>query len=241
MTIPSNDVQAVIFDLDGTLRHSEPNGMDVFHDRAASLGLPVDKTVRRQAARWNHRYWADSGEREADAEAADGDHEMFWLRYAQRHLQALGVPEGQAQDLAPEFHLFMSEQYQPVDVVPDDVIPTLRTLAERGYRLGLVSNRSEPFDETLASLDLAEHFEFTLAAGEVGWWKPDPRLLTYAAEQLEIDPLRALYVGDNPYADVEGARGAGLRPVLIDAEDLFPDFECPKIRAIGEVPGLLAD
>ncbi len=231
-------VEAVIFDLDGTLRHSEPRSMDLFHDLAQRHGLSLDEQIRRMAVRWNHAYWADSEEREADAEAAE-DREAFWLNYARRHLIALGARRAQAEKLAPKLHRLMVENYDPVDVVPQDVVPTLKALSAQGYRLALVSNRSDPLEETVTELSLDGRFELTLAAGEVGWWKPDPRLLQHAAEEIGVEPGCAVYVGDNPYADVRGARNAGMHPVLVDPERLFPEIQCHKIETIGELPTLL--
>lgn len=231
-------LEAVIFDLDGTLRHSEPRGMDLFHDLAQDHGLKLDDRTRREAVRWNHAYWADSEERAEDSETAE-DREGFWLRYARRHLIALGAPPDQAEALAPKLHHHMVEHYDPVNVVPGDVIPTLDALKSQGYRLALVSNRTDPLEDTVADLDLDGRFELTLAAGEVGWWKPDPRLLRHAAEEIGVDPACAVYVGDNPYADVQGARNAGMQPVLFDPEGLFPEIECHRIAAIGELPTVL--
>lgn len=236
-------VRAVIFDFDGTLRHNQPRGMDLFHDLAQQRGLALDDEARREAVRWNHAYWADSEARAADAEQAGGEPEQFWLRYARRHLRALGASRAQAEAWAPDLHRHMAEEYDPVDVVPDDVQPTLRALRDNGYQLALVSNREHPLHDAVSELGLDGHFELALAAGEVGWWKPDPRLLTYAVERIGVEPGMAAYVGDNPFADVEGARRAGLQPVLIDAEDLFPELDCPRVRSIGELQRLfeLAD
>lgn len=231
-------MEAVIFDLDGTLLHSKPRGMDLFHDLAASHGLQLDERIRREAVRWNHAYWADSEERAEDAEAAE-DREEFWVRYARRHLLALGAPQDQAEALAPKLHRQMLENYDPVQIVPEDVLPTLSALSSEGYRLGLVSNRSDPLEDTVAELALDGRFELTLAAGEVGWWKPDPRLLQHAAEEIGVDPACSIYVGDNPYADVRGAHNAGMHPVLVDPEGLFPKIQCHKIEAIGQLPTLL--
>ncbi|MDX1600474.1 MAG: HAD-IA family hydrolase [Anaerolineales bacterium] len=235
----ASDIDAVIFDFDGTLRRNEPSGMSYFADAAEQYGLEVDSQTRREAARWNHAYWADSDERSADAEAAEGDGEGFWLNYARRHLRALGATQRQAEQMAPEIHRHMAEQYDPVDVVPDDVVPTLDALRRAGYQLALVSNRDQALHQAVADLALEGKFELALAAGEVGWWKPDPRILLYAAERIGVDPPRAMYVGDNPYADVEGARRAGLQPVLIDPDDLFPEIRCPSIRRLGQLSALL--
>lgn len=234
-----NDADAVIFDFDGTLRRNEPPGMAYFADLAEQHGLELDEETRREAARWNHAYWADSQQRSVDAEAAEGDDQRFWLNYARRHLRALGATEGQAEQMAPDLHRHMAEQYDPVDVVPDDVLPTLEALRRAGYQLALVSNRDQALDESVAELALEGQFELALAAGEVGWWKPDPRILLYASEQIGVAPTRAIYVGDNPYADVEGAHRAGLKPVLMDPEGLFPEIHCPSIHRLGQLCTLL--
>ena len=80
--------------------------------------------------------------------------------------------------------------------------------------------------------------------GSPGWvsaWKPDPGLFAHALERLEIAPEQAIYVGDNYYADVIGARRAGLGPVLYDPDQVFPDADCPVIRSIGELRLLKSD
>lgn len=237
-SIPIQEIEWVFFDFDGTLRHNQPNGMDTFHEFAAEAGLPLSPQRRTEVIRWNHAYWADSDELRADTAAADGDLEVRWRLFTRRHLRAIGAPEDRLDDLAESLQQRMAEEYQSVDLVPTDVQPTLDSLRAAGYRLALISNRTEPIAEKVAELELDDAFEFTLAAGEVGWWKPDPRLLRYAAERAEVKPPSIVYVGDNPYADVQGARNAGLHPVLVDSEDLFPDVECPKIRSIGELQEL---
>ncbi len=59
-------------------------------------------------------------------------------------------------------------------------------------------------------------------------------------QRLGIQPSQSLYVGDNYYADVVGASRAGLKPVLIDPEGLFPEADCPIICKIGDLPELLS-
>ncbi len=54
-------------------------------------------------------------------------------------------------------------------------------------------------------------------------------------------PGKALYVGDNYYADVLGAQRAGIRPILVDPQGVFPDAECPVIDSVGEIVGWLGD
>ncbi len=105
--------------------------------------------------------------------------------------------------------------------------------------LAVVSNRQEKFTDLLDELEIQDYLDLTLAAGEVGWWKPDPRLLLYAVDKLGVQAASSVYVGDNYYADVLGARAAGLNPVLVDPFTIYDNPDCPVIKKIGEVLVLL--
>ncbi len=87
----SNNIRAILFDFDGTLRHHLPSGGEVFTDYVViSLGLPVTDEDRRRAARWEHYYFANSPEIQADHEKHNGEEEAFWFHFAHRRLTALG-------------------------------------------------------------------------------------------------------------------------------------------------------
>jgi FMN phosphatase YigB (HAD superfamily) len=77
-------------------------------------------------------------------------------------------------------------------------------------------------------------------AAEVDAWKPDPRIFDRALELTASAPERMIYVGDNYYADILGAKNAGLQPVLLDDRGVFPDAECAVIGRLGDLVGLLA-
>ncbi|MGH2544782.1 MAG: HAD family hydrolase, partial [Ardenticatenaceae bacterium] len=65
-------------------------------------------------------------------------------------------------------------------------------------------------------------------------------LFHHVAEHFGVAAGRALHVGDNPYADVLGARAAGWQCVLIDPDDLFPDWDVPRLRTLRDLPNALA-
>jgi FMN phosphatase YigB (HAD superfamily) len=46
-------------------------------------------------------------------------------------------------------------------------------------------------------------------------------------------------VGDNYYADVVGARAAGLRPILYDPRGIFPEPDCETIKSFDELKSIL--
>ncbi len=231
-------IKAVFFDLDGTLRHNLPSGGEFFADYAIQLGLHATREDRLRAMRWEHWYWANSPELKAD-KLAYPDDRIFWDSYARRQLVALGASNDQADALAPRVTEYMAATYQPQSIVPQDAMRVLASLREREYTLALISNREKPYLEEIEGLGLAPFFELVLAGGEVSMWKPEPYIFVHACARLKIAPTEAVYVGDNYFADVVGARRAGLQPVLYDPRGIFPDPGCAKITSFDELTSIL--
>ncbi len=117
--------------------------------------------------------------------------------------------------------------------------PTLQALRDRGYKVAFVSNRLELVDAVVAELEIQQLFDFTLAAGEVDSWKPQPGIMHAALRRVQSAPDAAVYVGDNYYADVAGARSAGLLPVLIDCHDVYASADCLRIVEMRELLAML--
>jgi len=237
--IQPNDIKAVFFDLDGTLRHSVPSGGEVFTDYAVTLGLRVNEEARLRALRWEHLYWANSVDLRDDLLAHSGETEKFWIEYSRRRLIALGASPQWARDYAIKASMHMGEFYKPESIIPEDVRRVLPQLKEAGYILGVISNRNEPFQDLLEEHGIGEFFDFTLAAGEVNVWKPDSGIFEHALQRMKISPQEAIYVGDNYFADVVGSRRAGLLPVLYDPLEIFPEPDCVTIKSFDELNSII--
>ncbi len=232
-------IRAIFFDLDGTLRHNLPSGSVFFAEQAIRLGLHATSEDRLRAMRWEHYYWANSPELLADRRTHLPDEGRFWGAIARRQLVALGASNAEADRLAPLMNEYMRTEFKPQSVVPEDALRLLPALRQKGYVLGLLSNRDKPFDEEVAQLGLASFFELTLAGGPLQMWKPEPHLFVHACAQLKLQPAEAAYIGDNYFADVIGARRAGLQPVLYDPRGIFDEPGCPVIRSFDELQGVL--
>ena len=237
--IPYNDIKAFFFDLDGTLRHSVPTGAEVFTDYVKTLGLQVNEEARLRALRWEHFYWASSMDLRNDLLAHSAETEQFWIEYSRRRLIALGASEAWAVDVAPKISVHMGEVYKPQSIVPEDVRRTLPQLKEAGYILGVISNRDKPFQDVLDDHGIADFFDFSMAAGEVNIWKPDPGIFEHGLQRVNVSAGEVIYVGDNYYADVVGARAAGLRPVLYDPLGIFPEADCTTIQSFDELNSIV--
>src|SRR5215204_2385779 len=103
--IQPNDIKAIFFDLDGTLRHSVPSGGEVFTDYVVTLGLEVNEEARLRAIRWEQFYWASSVDLRNDLLAHSADTENFWIEYSRRRLIALGASPEWAMEFAPRISM----------------------------------------------------------------------------------------------------------------------------------------
>lgn len=235
-----NGIRAILFDFDGTLRFSQPRFFHVLYHYTVQAGFSASRDAHLAAMRWLHHYWAQSAEMVSDMERFGTEQGLFWLNHTRLFIRALGANDKIALQLAPEVQRRLDGEYTPTSIVSPQTIATLSMLKQAGFRLAVVSNRSQAFDDELATLSISRYFDLTVAAGVVNSWKPDRKIFLHSVKALGIFPEQAMYVGDNYYADIVGARQAGLRPVLVDDDGVFPEADCPTIRSVAEIEQVLA-
>ena len=224
--------QAIIFDLDGTLRESEPHFMDALQQCLLDLDIAIDSFQWRLTERWVHEYWAQSPELIEDVKAYGS--EGIWTCFIYRLMEHVGHPP--AEHEAESFGQYVRDHFQPSSALTSGALETLDTLKATGVTLGLLSNRREAFTDELEELGIAHYFDFTLAAGEIGIWKPRPEIFIEGlARAGGVAPEAALYIGDNYYADIVGARDAGIDALLIDWRHVFTDVRSPRFENLLEV------
>ena len=103
------------------------------------------------------------------------------------------------------------------DAYPD-AVPALRELRDGGLRLVCVSNWDCSLPQVLGRCGLGELLDGAVSSAVTGARKPDPAIFERALALVECGPDEALHVGDTAEEDVEGARAAGIRPLLIDRD-----------------------
>ena len=127
----------------------------------------------------------------------------------------------------------------------DDVIPTLRELVRRGYKLGIIANTitETEIPEWMCQANVADCFKTVILSSKVRLRKPDPAIYLLASRCIGSVPERCAYVGDNPVRDVEGAVNAGYGSMILyedagtaDREGKLPTVQPDyRIKAIGEL------
>jgi putative hydrolase of the HAD superfamily len=99
-----------------------------------------------------------------------------------------------------------------------DAAPALTRLRERGLRLVCVSNWDCALPEVLERCGLAPYVDGTVTSALAGARKPDPAIFAPALELAGCEPGEALHVGDTREEDLDAARAAGIRALLLDRE-----------------------
>jgi len=118
----------------------------------------------------------------------------------------------------------------------EDTLPTLKELDNRGLVLGLISNVVQDMEPTYTELGLQPYLDFKVTSAEVGCDKPNPEIFQAALKKAQVKPEEVIYTGDQYDLDIVGAQGVGMKALLIDRNDYFPDItDCPRIRSLAEI------
>lgn len=192
-----SEIQAVTFDVGGTLIEPWPSVGHVYAEVASAHGLDghVPESLNRQfGVAWKARQEFDYSK---DA----------WFELV---AQSFGRPR---ESLADDFLEALYARFEAAEVwrVHDDVLATLDELASREINLGIISNWDERLRPLLKNLKLTSYFQSITVSAEVGFTKPSPVIFEQALRNLGAPAHAVLHVGDNVTEDYDGARGAGMQ------------------------------
>ena len=123
----------------------------------------------------------------------------------------------------------------------DDVVPTLQHLRDAGFKLAIVSNWDTPLNPLTERLGIAHYFDAIVASHDarVRSEKPDPHIFNYALAAVGASAEEAVHVGDTYEADIVGAKGVGIRPILLDRDDTETGRWDETVQSLSELPKLL--
>ncbi|MFO0983678.1 MAG: HAD-IA family hydrolase [Planctomycetota bacterium] len=201
--------EVVFFDVGMTLLYTEPSIADIYHEEAKAHGLEVTAARMRAAL------------------------EQQWLQFARPYFHQ---PQNHVTSHAEETRLWRELHRRVAAAIDDrfdatgwidgieqrlgqprtwrlfaDALPTLRTLADRGVRLAVISNWDLRLRGLLSALELDAHFEHLQISAETGYRKPHPAIFLRALRAMRVHASRAWHVGDNELDDIQGASAIGVR------------------------------
>ncbi|WP_293870290.1 HAD-IA family hydrolase [Flavobacterium sp.] len=116
--------------------------------------------------------------------------------------------------------IFSSCSYLPWEKFEDT-----KVLSQISLPMGIISNFNSSLKEKLNDF-FSPIFNTILVSEEVGIAKPSIEFYTKALEKISIAPENILYIGDSIKLDMEPALKLGMKTLLIDRENYFPNYNC---------------
>ncbi len=187
-------VDAVVFDLDGTLIDSIPVHFEVLNTAFERLGLPP--------VSWEHAMEAaKEGRFDWDLVLSD-DNRARKDEIMARCIET--IAEIQSEMLRKKVRLI------------EGTVEILHAISEAGMKIALVtstqrryiSDKLHPFHEA----GIAHLFEVIITTDDVPVKKPAPAPLIECGRRLDLSPERMVYVGDS-HVDIRAGKAAGMRTI----------------------------
>lgn len=184
-----NNIEAVLFDLDGTLIDSAPD-----------LGAAADQM---RTDRGLSSYSLDLYRPMAGAGARGMLAQAFGMTPEHPDFPAM----------REEFFVNYERRMTVSTSIFDGVAEMLEALQLRQLRWGIVTNKSTRFTDPLTrSMPLLAAAEVVISGDTTPHAKPHPAPLLEAARRLGVDPGRCIYVGDDE-RDIVAGHAAGMATV----------------------------
>lgn len=120
-----------------------------------------------------------------------------------------------------------------------EAVPVIRRIKALGLKCAIVSNTpwgspAAAWRDELRRWGLLELMDEAVFCVDVGWRKPAPRIFEHALARLGVTAQRAVFVGDDPRWDVEGASSVGIAPVLL-CDGPLATRNCPTIQRLADL------
>lgn len=137
-----------------------------------------------------------------------------------------GTDENKIHETAKHLYDNYWRNYKSKSYVRDDVEIVLHSLSKK-YRLGVVSNFmvQDGIEELLSLNRLVKHFDFIVTSIKDRWRKPHSHIYESAVERTQTSLENILFVGDDYLNDYIGPKNMGMKAVLLDRYNKYPDLE----------------
>ncbi len=202
-----DDIRGLLFDLDNTLIDREAAFLSFansfYEERLrGATSMTQDEAVAKMV-RWDEDGYVDRL--------------VMFSKWAAEWPEAGLDPE----QLVPWYRLEMKQHVRP----DADNNRLLADLNRRGVPWGIVTNGSTTGQQVaIRAASLDQLAPFIIVSEAAGYKKPDPRIFRDALELAGLSSAeRVLFVGDNPLADIDGAKRFGMKAAWVRRGRRFPD------------------
>jgi putative hydrolase of the HAD superfamily len=236
-SIDISEIKAVLFDLDETLIDSI-QGHTGAHEKVSKLIVEYLE---------KNRIKIDSEELILQISNLDDtmnkkfvyDRDKWWPDLIHSVAPKISISEDLTKKLTKEYWKSYAINAKPYV----DTVSTLKYL-KKNYLLGLISDTDHLPGMKRYRINIQPFkslFDLTLVSGEeTKETKPSPEPFLYAAKKLGIKVSECIFVGDKPFADIEGAKKALMKTILVYRRDWGYAIEADyTIKSLNELCDIL--
>jgi putative hydrolase of the HAD superfamily len=242
------DIRAVAFDVNGTLVRILADDDEERIFRAAAHFLTYQGIdLHRQELRDSYFQLLKEQLRASPEQYPEFDAAGIWRSVIDAHATdfTAALPPGKVQQM-PQFLAEMCRGISRRQLGLYPYVPEMLDVLRMRFPLAVITDAQSMYARgELHKVGLLGYFDPIVVSGDHGFRKPDRRLFQYALDGMGVTAGNALYVGNDMYRDIHGARAAGLTTVLFDSDqgvkayqDCVPDYTITDFRDLLQILGL---
>jgi len=229
--------QAIFFDAGFTILQISPSRDVLFQRVTHAHGLDYTLEEAQRANTAANSFFDAHYYQPNDTWTDDAAILAFWESFYRTALQAVQCPAGLLEPCARGLALLLNQN--EVWRAYPEAAQVLASLKAAGYTVGILSDWASSLSSVLEAVGLRAHADFLVVSAVDRVAKPQPAFFRLALERAGVEPHQALMVGDNLYADIQGAAAAGIAGVLVDRAGRNHAAGVPTIRRLDELWALL--
>jgi putative hydrolase of the HAD superfamily len=235
-------IKAVFFDWFNTLARYEPARDESARQVLHEFGFEVPLARIQQAISIADKAWFEENAQSSVRTRNPAEQAQTYARHQQKILMEAGVDISGKPELMKKIITRMQTISSVMHfVLFDDALSALQTIKEQNLIVGILTNLDRDMKPLCRELGIEPYIDVIVTSGEIGVDKPNPRIFQAALQRANVTAAEAVLVGDQYKNDIMGARGVGMKSILIDRLDQSTDItDCPRLKSLLEVVDYLS-
>jgi HAD superfamily hydrolase (TIGR01549 family) len=227
--------KAIIFDWFNTLAYCEPPREEVHSRVLRDFGINITSEKLISPLLKADIYFFDENIKSPIHRRKLEEKQDVYIRYEEIILSEVGIKTDRS--TLEKIYIQGDLTFNKIAdfAIFKDVLPALKSLKERRFILGLLTNLDKDMNALCRRLGIAPYIDFTVTPSEAKADKPDPAIFQTALNKAGVKANEAIYIGDQYKSDILGARNVKMRAILIDRYNLNPEVDCPRITNLFEL------
>ncbi len=236
-------IEGILFDINGTLIdiHTDENYEEIYRSLSNFLsyhGIAIDRWALRE-----EYFGIMSEQKKASGEAYPEFNVVeVWREFLRRRPVFQPYMPGRTGESMP---LFMAEIFRSMSLFRLQLYPDVRTTLDRlyqGFKLAALSDAQSAWAmPEIRAVGIDHYFSPIVVSGDLGFRKPDKRIFELALKGMGLSPKSVLFVGNDMYRDIYGAREHGMKTVFFSSnqgrksmDGVEPDYIIYRFSELGQ-------